>query len=361
MLKVIGAERELEGRAAKALRTLLEQVPAIRMKDLQVDAPGENRNIDILAHIDVSERHHSLVCEVKASGQPRHVRMALLELRDRVGRLGMTATPVLIAPYLSAEAQTLCKEQQVGFLDLEGNAHLVFDGVLIDRLVASKPVAERRELKSLFKPKAAQVLRVMLRKPERGWRVIELAEAAAVSVGHVSNVRMALVDREWGRVSADGLSLTEPDALLDAWRAAYEPPAGRRLHFYTILHGGPFEKAIHAAFRAGSVKGQVMLASFSAARWLVPYGRISTEFFYADEAAVETLQDQLKLSTVGGKGGNVVVTIPKDSGLFRDREEPAPGIICTSAVQTYLDLSAAGDRGEEAAGHLRLEKLRWRR
>jgi hypothetical protein len=33
-------------------------------------------------------------------------------------------TPVLIAPYLSPEAQTLCKERDAGFLDLEGNARL---------------------------------------------------------------------------------------------------------------------------------------------------------------------------------------------------------------------------------------------
>lgn len=39
--------------------------------------------------------------------------------------------------------------------------------------------------------------------------------------------------------------------------------------------------------------------------------------------------------------------------------EPAPGIICTSAVQTYLDLAQAGERGGEAAKHLRLERLDW--
>jgi hypothetical protein len=78
------------------------------------------------------------------------------------------ATPVFIAPYLTLEAQALCREQAVGFLDFEGNALLVFDGIFIERQVASKPVVERRELKSLFKPKSAQVLRVMLREPKPG-------------------------------------------------------------------------------------------------------------------------------------------------------------------------------------------------
>jgi hypothetical protein len=57
-----------------------------------------------------------------------------------------------------------------------------------------------------------------LRDPKRAWRVTELAEIAGVSLGHVSNVRTSLLDREWAQVSDRGLFLSEPDALLNAWR-----------------------------------------------------------------------------------------------------------------------------------------------
>jgi hypothetical protein len=70
------------------------------------------------------------------------------------------------------------------------------------------------------------------------------------------------------------------------------------------------------------------------------------------------LQDALKLSSVSS-GGNVVITIPKDEGVLLDTAEPAPGAICTSPVQTFLDLSIAGERGEEAADHLKQELLGW--
>jgi hypothetical protein len=188
--------------------------------------------------------------------------------------------------------------------------------------------------------------------------VAELAEAADVSLGHVSNVRTALRDREWVQVSPAGVSLTEPDALLDAWRDAYEAPAGKRLRFYTALHGSAFDKAARGALRAGAWNGQAMFASFSAAHWLAPYARTSTQFLYADDAGLERLQDVLKLSSAS-KGENVVITVLKDHGLFRDAIEPAPHVICTSAVQTYLDLAAAGERGREAADHLRREQLTW--
>ncbi len=36
-----------------------------------------------------------------------------------------------------------------------------------------------------------------------------------------------------------------------------------------------------------SGSGQIALASFSAAQWLAPYGRISTHYFYAELEAVD--------------------------------------------------------------------------
>jgi hypothetical protein len=54
-----------------------------------------------------------------------------------------------------------------------------------------------------------------------------------------------------------------------------------------------------------------------------------------------------------------VISLPKDQGVLSDTVEPAPGAICTSPVQTYLDLSIAGERGEEAAQHLRQERMTW--
>ena len=200
----------------------------------------------------------------------------------------------------------------------------------------------------------------MLRDPHRAWRVTELAEAADVSLGHVSNVRVGLLDREWARVSEEGLYLSEPDALLDEWRDAYEPPAGHRMGFYTTLHGSSFEEAARRVLRSERETGLLALASFSAAHWLAPYGRTGTQYFYANDAGLEQLRSGMRLSSTS-KGENVTVTLLKDLGAFRDTVEPAPGVICTSPVQTYLDLTAAGERGREAADHLRQERLTWQK
>jgi hypothetical protein len=359
MLKSANLVKGLDERAAKALTSLLQEVPAIKIREVTVEPAGPERGIDILARINVSGQQYTIACEVKSSGQPRHVRMGLLQLRNHLAHSRLSSLPLLIAPYLSDEARALCRDEKVGFLDLEGNARLVFDGVFIERLVPTRPAAARRELKSLFKPKSARVLRVLLRDPTRAWRVAELAEAAQVSLGHVSNVRSALIDNEWAKLSEGGLVLDKPDGLLDAWRDAHETPAAKRLGFYTTLHGKSFDDAARRVLGDKATDGRIALASFSAAQWLAPYGRTGTNFFYAEEEAVDRLMRELTLASAQ-KGENVVVMVPKDSGLFRDTVEPAPGVVCTSPVQTYLDLAQAGERGREAADHLRRETLSWK-
>ena len=350
--------KEAEARAGEALREVLEKIPILKVEGIDAEAVSGDWEPDLIARLVVDGRQHLLICAYKSSGQPRYARSALLELRNYVAHRAPEATPVFIAPYISPAVRQLCNEKGVGYLDLEGNARIAFGGVFIERMVADKPVAEQRELKSLFRPKSAQVLRTMLRVPSRAWRVTELSEASGVSLGHVSNVRTGLIDREWARASDDGLVLSEPDALLDAWRDSYTAPPGERLRFYTPLHGSALEDAARNALRAEDRPGRAAFASFSAAQWLSPYGRTGMHYFFADQEGLRKLQTALKLAPVS-KGDNVVITVPKDLGLLADTVEPAPGAVCTSPLQTYLDLSIAGERGTEAADHLRQERLTW--
>jgi hypothetical protein len=201
------------------------------------------------------------------------------------------------------------------------------------------------------------VLRLLLKDPKRAWKVTELAQEADVSLGQVSKIRTALINREWARASSEGLVLSEPNRLLDSWRTEHST-AGLQTSHYSTLHGKAFEEALRQASQPGPRGIPVVLASFSAAQWLAPFGRTGSQYVYASEDGIKRLQGILRLSSPT-KGENVIVTIPRDEGVFRDAVEPAPGIYCTSPVQTYLDLFLAGERGREAAEHLRREKLAW--
>jgi hypothetical protein len=353
---------KFEKEAAHRLQAVLAEVPFLSVEAVKQNVidPDHRREFDLLLEVKSNGHPQKLVCEFKSNGQPRLVRNAINQLRYYVEALDKRAYGVVIAPYLSPAAQELCREENVGYLDFEGNCRLVFGGVFIERAVPLRPVTERREIKSIFAPKSAQILRLLLRDPKRPWKVAELAEQADVSFGHVSNVRHALIDREWASSDREGLSLTNPDALLDSWRAVYEKPQGQQLLFYTTAHGSALQQRLPHILEEANRKGEAMLASYSAAQWLAPYARMSTSYFYADEKGLSVLKERLDLSSPA-RGENVIALQVEDEGLFRDSVEPAPHVRCTSPVQTYLDLYVAGERGREAAEHLREEKLQWQR
>lgn len=347
--------------AKTALRVLLARVPFVSVGIAETPplfgllGP---RNPDFLLPVQVGNAHWRLACEVKGQLQPRQARTAVLEIKDYLAALGdPTAYPILLAPYISPDSAEICRQAGVGYADFSGNCHLVFGTVFIERSGAANPKTEKRGLRSLFSPKAARILRCLLREPGRIWRVAELADSTGTSLGQVSNVRKALLDREWAVAASDGLKLIRPpDALLDAWRDAYEKRGDNRARYYTILHGDALERQIKAALNAAGQGEHALLASFSAAQWLAPFARYPSQVFYADETGESILREWLKLEPVN-KGENVIIERPADEGLLADRIEAAPGVWSTGLVQTYLDLHAAGERGTEAALHLRQTRI----
>lgn len=360
MMKFAETVKELETAAANTIRDLLGHVPNLEIGSVDYDEHIGRDQIDLRIALSRDGVNYALIIEVKANGAPRFVRSAIYHLRDYVvhADAGQRLIPMLVSPYLSPESRTICTDHNVAYLDLFGNAHLAFDSVYIDRVVADKPKAESRALRSIFNPKAAAILRVMLRDPDRAWRVTDLAEKANASLGHVSNVRKALLEREWIEKQAAGVVLVQPDALLKTWRENYRRPSGYRITGYTYLHGKQFDERLSKALNPSSQHPRAIYSLHSAAQWFAPFGRDGTHTFYADESGVQFLQETLRL-TPATKGANVVLYIPNDESLFDDAIEPAPGIFCTSAIITYLDLWNGNDRDREAAEYIAKEFFPW--
>lgn len=326
---------------------------------MQIDSFAHQQGgADLVMHISGPGGPWTLVCEFKSNAQPRHVRGTALQVRDLARKLGTSSSPaypVVLAPFISSESGAICQELDVGYADLAGNCRLAFGTVYIEKAVASNPFKERRQQRSLFAPKSARVLRLMLERPSREWKVADLAEQADVSYGQVSKVRKYLLDNEWAAGTWGAVRLVKPRALLDAWQAAYRPMRSRRTTYYTLLHGESLQKAIRDATKE-TPDGRALLSSYSAARWLAPHARVAGEYFYADAAGERRLKEALMLETVA-KGENITIDLASDGGVFQRRTEAAPGVFCTSPIQTYLDLATSGERGEEAAQHLFSERI----
>jgi hypothetical protein len=358
MLKASNSVKEVEKEGAAELERLLKRIPRIKLKSLKTGPMQKDPAFDLQVRIELDGKQHTLIAEVKSSGQPRYAREAILRLKAIAGRSNPPAIPVFIAPFLTESTRDLCFQQGVSYLDFEGNARMAFDSVYLELASPHRPSSPRREYRSLFKGRSAKVLRVLLSSPDRNWKLTDLAQESGVSIGHVSNVQASLLDREWASRNDLGLSLTAPRALLDGWSAAYERPLAAERRFYTTLHGSMLEEALRDLFRSAKETTHLAVASFSAAQWLSPFGRIAMHYFYADDDGLDLIKGSLRLSSAS-KGENVVVWIPKDRDVYFGSTEQAGGICCTSALQTYLDLIQGGERGREAADHLRRTTLSW--
>lgn len=365
-MKHIELQKELEATVFDAVRDLLRCLPAAEVTPLaEPPRPDRGPQVDGLVRVHYGGAVRLLVIEVKAHGAPRFVRSAVYQLQSYVARIRQypahaaeQLVPMLVCPYLSPESRAICRDHDVAYLDLEGNARLVFDGVYIERSVPTKPKSETRTLRSVFTPKASAILRALLREPDRHWLVTDLAASANASLGHVSNVCKALREREWVDRRHDGIVVTQPDALVQTWRENYRRPRGDRFDAYTHLHGRQLDDLIRSGLNARPGLPRAVYALASAAQWIAPFSRDATRSFYTDAAGARVLRETLELRP-GGSGPNVVLHTIADESIFDDAIEPLPDLFCTSPIVTYLDLWCGNDREREAADHLARETLPW--
>lgn len=367
MLKYDILMKKLEIRAVDSIRDLLGHVPGVEIDSVEYESKVAGAfRVDGLIGLSYFGESYALVVEVKSNGAPRFVRSGVYQLESCVARMrrsaeasgGRCLIPMLVSPYLSPESRAICIDHDVAYLDLIGNARLAFDTVYIERSVADKPRSEARGLRSIFSPRAGAILRVLLSDPDRTWRVADLAAQAHASYGHVSNVRKALLEREWLEVRDEGAALLRPEALLQKWRESYRRPPGQSITGYTHLHGKQLDERLRGKLNPYPELPRAIYSLHSAAQWFAPFGRSGTHTFYADEPGAQMLKEELKLASAAA-GANVMLQVTTDESLFVDASEPVPKVFCTNPIVTYLDLWNGNDRDREAADHLAGEVFQW--
>jgi hypothetical protein len=347
-MKILGTE--LESKARAALDSCLSRVPFLKIEDFKSQASGETLNPDFLVKLAVPQGDQVLVVEIKANGQPRRAREAvnqILRYRD----LFPDSYGIFLAPYISPKAGEICRKEGIGYLDLAGNCYLCFDGVYIEQEGKPNVFKEKRDLRSLYSPKAERVLRVLLNNPGRTWKVEELTKESEVSLGQVSNVKKLLMDREWVQTDKAGFMINEPEQLLSEWEVNYSFRRNEIQDFYSLRDPGQIEADLVEYCNREKVK--YAFTGFSGAARFAPsvrYQRVMAYMEDLDEGAL--LQLALKRVT---SGANVSIFLPYDEGVFYGAREVS-GAQVASPVQVYLDVRNFRGRGEEA-GQVLLEQV----
>jgi len=333
----------LEKKAKDALSNCLQEVPFLR---LDLDSPSSSQNVvqpDLFANVKTDKCSIDLIVEIKNNGQPRYARQAVNQLLRYLDDLP-NAYGVFIAPYISPRAAQICRESNIGYIDLAGNCNLSFLEVYIQKEGIPNPFTEKRYLQSLYAPKAERILRVMLVSGPKEWKVEELAAEANVSLGLVSNVKKRLTDREWVDAQPIGFSLTRPIELLEEWSRNYNYRRNQIAGFYSMLGVSDFE------YRLGEVcaKNNIRygLTGFSGAARMAPMVRYQRVMAYIQDD-LERLVQELEIHSVSS-GANVMLLTPYDEGIFYG-SRGVTDLQIVSPVQAYLDLIGYRGRGEEAA------------
>jgi hypothetical protein len=339
------ADSSLLKQAEVAVRACLADVPFSRIEKVvarETDVP--NSDLEISARFGKLRKR--LIIEAKSSGQPRFARQVATNLR-----LMRQSAPanygIFAAPFITPETGDQLAEQGFGYVDFAGNCRLCFDSVYIRREGQSNRITEKRDLRTMYSPRAESVLRVLLGDPRRSWKVQELATAAGVSLGLVSNVKRLLEAREWVSSGDDGMKLDQPRKLLEEWRGVYRLDRSRRYDFFTLDSISTIERRLADACNRQSVA--YALAAFSAAARYAPSVRYQRVLAYVD-ADIDALAKTLSLKSVDS-GANVTLMESYDQGVYLDSRQ-FNGCTVTSPPQTYLDLFSLRGRGEEAADFL---------
>lgn len=346
---------ETEQKAETTLREVLGGVPFLDILSVQRALRFGQTVVDLMVQVAAGQDEKCLVVEVKSNGQPRFARDAvnfLLNFRnDNPGCYG-----IFMAPYISEKAAAICKDSEVGYADLAGNCYLAFEKVFIERQGGDNPFSEKRELRTLFSPKAERVLRVLLENPGRSWKVNEIVCEADVSQGQVSNVKRLLGDRDWITEEYGGFELVEPIKLLNEWTEKYIYSKSKAFKYYSLMNTGEVEESIAQYCRNNSVR--FALTGFSGAARIKPVVKYQRAFAYI-QSGLEELAADLNFKKVDS-GENVILLEPYDEGVFY-RSETIDEVPVACPTQLYLDLKSYRGRGEESAEALFREVIqnRW--
>ncbi len=331
--------------AFQALRECLEEIPFLQL--MNSPATENVSGSDFQVDIRIKNRSLTILVEYKSSGQPRLARDSAFQIKEWVTK-GRGGYGVFTAPYISPESAAICKDAGIGYLDLAGNCLLSFETIYVHREGKPNSNIQRRELRSIYSPKAERILRVLLNWPQQSWKTEALAEAAQVSFGQIANVKKYLMDREWLVPNGGGIRLINPGAVLDEWAAQYRFNRNQVVDYYALSEVAECEYQLAEACQHREMR--YALTAFSGAARLAPAIRYQRAVVYVD-GDLDSLTKSLDWKLVTS-GANVSLLVPYDEGVFFDSRD-MDGTQLVTPVQIYLDLQNYRNRGQEAAQAIR--------
>ena len=344
---------KLEGRFEAEVLRVLRGVPGLEVHALRLRS--EHRP-DVVVRFAGKKQH--IVMEFKQHASAAAAR----QLVERALVLGKTPL-VLVAGESTAEARAILMTQGIGVIDGLGNAHLELPGLLlhIEERRPSGGKSIRGKGPTRLTGKAGVAAQALLLKPDREWKVQDLAAEARISAAFAHRV-LARLDREAltekrGAGPTRIRRLTNPTALLDLWAEENNDRAVERTLIYRLARdpkqlSGIVSRKLTDASIEHAITGAAAASCVAPFVTAVPITEVWVAAYIAIDDAV---------SAIGGdvveSGHNLVfVQTPGDAPLaFRRKID---GFWAVNLMRLYYDLRRDPRRGREQADRLRQEIIR---
>ncbi|MFT3879224.1 MAG: hypothetical protein QM703_06140 [Gemmatales bacterium] len=331
------------------LADLFDSTPTV----VRVENVGGTKSYDYR----ISVGTHRFIAEYKSNASAGAVATAIDGLKRAIQSISERRLPLIVVPYMGPVGSQLCKQSQISWFDLCGNATIVAPGLRIRIEGRANQFKDRGRPPNVFASKSSRVTHQLLLLPQQFQTQAELARQTQLGDGYVSKIVRRLEQENYLEVNTRGaVRPRNPNLLLDAWHEVYD------FNRHRILKG-------HVSARSGEellqkIDKQMLreypewaLTGLCAAWVYTHFAAFRLVTVYLPSRPSNSLLDKLGFEEEP-KGANLWFVVPDDDGVFLGmrREE---GGTCVSAIQTYLDLKAQPERAKDAAIELRQKLLPW--
>ena len=336
---------------SRALYTLRE-IPNLKVREIVSGSKHLDHGLDLCVELRSGQKKFKVAIDAKSAGEPAVLRRSALWLKNQLARTNYHYG-IIVAPYISAEGATVCRDIGIGFIDLSGNCLLHLDGLYVERTGFSNKFRKPREIQSLFSPKSSRVIRCLLSDPKRAWTLKGLSSETGVSIGLIHRLAVALEDNLFAEKKLARLQLEDPAHLLEVWREEYRRRP-RKWARYVVRIGAVEECVTKLKMAAIQNRVRYALSGPSGASLISAYLNPSLVHVYVDGLKSEFLEE-LNANPVTSEGNFLVRVAEQENEFIGARE--VNGLCVVSDLQLYLDLWSMGGRGQEAAEDLRRQRL----
>ena len=342
-----------EKRIVKELEGSIEQLLPVPGLEVVVEH-GRSVQWDVRVKANYHGLRLDLIIEVVPANNSPAFRDKINRLKSSV--LSEHAVPVVVAPYLSPEKQTLCRKSGVYFMDLSGNVFVAHQSFYVERIGFPNKYPEKRQRRYAFSDKASLILRELLKDPKRQWGIRELAEKIRLDPGYVSRMAKSLSESGYASRVGGKLKIRSPKEILADWVRAYDLKKNEHHRFFVLA---PDMKSILQRIRKIDIprKVEYALSVQAGAELVAPHAVYKEVHMYvSDGEGIEFFKKKLDLKDAD-QGANLVLMMPyyKHSVFYDSRE--VENLRVVSDIQLYIDLYRYPVRGREQAEHLYAKRL----